>query len=800
MHHTKGLVLARLCDMSSVPYLHGKEFKNVDSNADQVLLNYYRSSLSSKLLEIRHIKSIIIRRVTPEVFNSHKKSYNNIASSLNRTKSGKSYKDTNNSQFSEIQISKTAETIPTSDNKIIQKKIRKGNSSYNLHKSFTSGDINGDKPSSKKITRDDNYLENQASILGTTLFQSPEIRRQHDFQKINEDTFFECFYTINNFLNIDRPYYISRLFPYYTEIADELELHVFSKSATINLFAKNSSKGWKLLKQFHTKLSLLLNLGDNLDLIESKLRYLNNLLLLKLSDDCYYILPNENISYETIKFLKTNYMERMMDKFDNFQFKQRSCSYDQIMSINNYSRCIHDLLHSKLFLNDKITQELKKEKSLHKIMDAQVTLSTSASHLNGVLESKISDNYQLKNRIIQLKKEKENLKAHIMRLKYPPQSNNSELNFNVANETLTLQTENLKLLNLINLEKSRIASLIQYIFPVKEVHGKHDFSLFNTCFPSSLIPRTRSLEESEHNTIIPISIVSSTIIQRLTQISRPHSERLNCLIGYIALIVLTIADIFNIPLRYPIRELGSNSYINDPISDFNNIFTEVDFKNSTHNTNNSSYNTTKSVGKSTTIYPLFICQNATLAVKFTYALLLLRKDLEQLYEVEGIVKIEEFNLLIACKIWLTCVEGYADSIINNESINDINVDYVEEDIETITESNNIFDDNNLIDNNIKTDNKNVNVSNNDKLSSLLKGMSILDKNNRKVSDSSKFSKIFNKSIISDVSNKSSISGISVDSAVSNASSIVNDYNQKMHSDEKIKHIKKHLLKGSGGKM
>lgn len=788
--------------MSSVPYLHGKgiKSKNADLNTDHNLSNYYRSSLSSKLLEIRHIKSIIIKRIRPEPCDYHKNSHSNLPNSINRTKSEKIYESEHNSQPSEIQLSKTLETKQKSDNNITQKKIRKGNSSSNLHKSFTSGTIHNDMANLKKIIKDDNYLESQTSILRTTLFQPPEICRQHDFQKINEDTFFECFYTINDFLNIDRPYYISRLFPYYTEIADELELHIFSKSATINLFVKNSSKDWNLLKQYHLKLSLLINLGDDLDLIESKLRYLNNLLLLKLSDDCYYILPNDNIPYEIVKSLKINYIERMMDKFDNFQFKQRSCSYDQIMTINNYSRCIHDLLRAKLILNDKITEELKNDNSSHKIIDAQVTLSTSTSHLNKALESKISDNYQLKNRILQLKKRKENLETQIMKLKYPSQPNKLEMNFEIANETLTLQNENIKLLYLINLEKSRIASLIQYIFPMKEIQGKHDFSLFNTCFPSSLIPHTRSLEESEHNTIIPISIVSSTIIQRLTQISRPHSERLNSLIGYISLIVLTVADIFNIPLRYPIRELGSNSYINDPISDFNNISTEINSKNFNSNGSNSNYNTT-SIRKSTTIYPLFICQNATLAVKFTYALLLLRKDLEQLYEIEGIVKIEEFNLLIACKIWLKCVEGYADSIINNGNINDINVDYVEEDIEAITENNNnILDNNSVISNNIKNDNESDKIDNHDKLSPLLKGMGKLDKNNRRVSNSSKFSKIFNTSIMSDVSNKSTVSGISAISAVSNASSIVNEYNQKLHSDEKIKHIKKHLLKGSGGKI
>ncbi|KAG0678527.1 hypothetical protein C6P40_004758 [Pichia californica] len=774
--------------MTSVPYLKGETLwsnHTSHNDTDQVLSEYSRSSIPPKLLEIRHIKSIIIRHIGSES-NYLCKTSSDIFEMKKSKKMDKIFSansnDTNKSQNTLPELH--PQNIST---KLSNKIIRKGKSSYNLTKKYDSNTSNISKRRPQNTAIDDNFLSVQAPIVNSSFFEPIEIRRQHESQQINEDNFFHCFYTINEFFNIENPYFISRVFPYYAEIADELEIHVFAKSATVNLYIQRSSNSWKLFKQYHIKLSLLVNLGDDLESIENSLRHINNILLLRLADGCYYILPNESIPLSTIRSLKENYTEKIIEKFDNFQYSETSCSYDQIMTINNLSRCIHDLLHTNQTLDSRISEELKKEDGLHKILDTQNTIQSLNIHLQEVLETKLSHSYQLNSRITQLKKKRDTLKACILQLKYPPVTKSSETCIGIATKTSEIQEENLKLITQINLEKSRIASIIQFIFPMKPIKGKHDFSLFQTCFPASLIPRTKGLDESEHNTIIPISIVSSTIIQRLTQISRPHSERLNSLLGHIAMIVLTVADIFNIPLRYPIRELGSNSYINDTISNFNAIVSTPKIGRPLDDI---------SIAKSTTIYPLFICQNATLAVKFTYALLLLRKNLEQLYEVEGIVKIEEFNLLIACKIWLTCVEGYADDGV------DFNEDIVEEDIETLTDNVRFMESNNSRD---KTPESNgVDIQQDaseygDKLSPLLSGTNLND-GNRRISASSGLSKISNPSILSGMSRDSTVSGVSAVSAVSNASYIVSKYNQKLQSEERIKHIKKHLLKGGGDKI
>ena len=780
--------------MTSVPYLHGGGLRSAEAIAiksDQFLATQFRSSLPSKLLEIRHIKSIVIKRITVKSDDLCKLGGDNFGSDGARLikKRGNEFKTNKQKEMDGTILNANNVLINSADDLAhdkTEKLLRKGKSSYDLNKNFKSEKSTNNKSNGPNKTKDDNYLTNDTPIRNTTLSQPLEIRRQLEFQKINENTFFDCFYTLNNFLNIDDPYFISRVFPSHVELADELEIHVFAKSATINLFVKSESSSWKLSRQYHIKLSLLVNLGDDLDRIESKLKHLKNILLLKFTDDCYYTLPNESISPHIIKSLRSSYLEKIVEKFEDFHYKPSSCSYDQIMTMNNYSRCIHDLLHTKVALDGRISQELTKENSLHKILDKQNTLKTSSEHLDEVVQKKISDNFQLEKKLASIKKQKEELKSRVLQLKYPAELKASETSIGLATEASTIQGENLKLTSLINLEKARITSVIQFIFPMKPIPNKHDFSLFQTCFPSSLIPHTKSFEKSEHSTIIPIPIVSSTIIQRLTQISRSHSERLNSLIGYIALIVLTVADIFNIPLRYPIRELGSSSYIHDPISNFN-VSASSSFPKVLND---------PSAAKSATIYPLFICRNATLAVKFTYALLLLRKDLEQLYEVEGIVKVEEFNLLVACKIWLTCIEGYTDNSIDDaDDMYNTNMGSF---AAGNTTANNEFESPNDGRSAISQDYGSF--RDDGKVSSLLATSFSQMEPKRRVSGCSKFSKFSNASVVSSSSRDLAISGISAISVVSNASSIVNEYNQKLYTEERIKHIKKHLLKGSNGKI
>lgn len=713
---------------------HHSDLDRFDNSTYQCL----KSSISPDLLKIRHIRSILIK---------------NVSEANNESLPQTSVDDLND------QSTKT---------------LKKGKSSHNLkaHSDFGKS-LNVGTTVSNSFKKS-NYKPNQSN----------EIRRQLEFQKVNAKTFFECFYTINDFLNLENPYFISRIFPSHVELSEDLDLKISSKSATINLFLKHESQNWELLKQYHLKLSLLINLGDDLSLILHHLYNIQNLLLLKMSDDCYYILPNNNISKDTINFLKLNDLKKSQVKLETFQYKENSCTFDQIMTMNNYSRCNHDLLFTKYELSNRIADSLNEEDEYHKLIDQKSQLLASIKNLAGLIDYKIQHNYQLKEKVSKLEKLKTQKEERKKKLKYSSKSTNNSIN--VAEETESIQIQNSKLLNLINLEKSRISIIIQFVFPIKQVDNKYDFSLFNTCYPSSLIPKHRSKSlDFEHNSIIPISIISSTIIQKLTQISRPNSERLNSMIGYISLIVMTISHIFNIPLRYPIRFLGSNSYINDPIS--TNI--NMNNNNDALNANNQKLQKLPSLSnlKESSIYPLFICQNATLAVKFTYGLFLLRKNLEQLYDFENIVKIEEFNLLIACKIWLTCIEGYADLSNDDEyedAINGSLEGLTDTELETfIVDNKNGDHDEGEIDDNDDDDDEDDGDDDGDKLSPLLNESLFKFKNSGK----------HNASI---ASKRSNVSGISSVSTESNANLVVNEFNHKLISEERIKHIKKHLLKGS----
>lgn len=749
--------------MTSVPRLPSTILRDDDSNqsSDRELNGtsniQIKAALPAKLLEIRHIRSVFMKRIKYKVEKIDEPECNQ------------------NRYTEELDCD-----ISLEQDKEHLKPLRKGKSSNNLKKSYNDND----KKSASIYFKDDNYLNRELQNSKHLLNMPSQIQQQLDSQKLNNDTFCECMYTINNFLDIEHPYFISRVFSSHVDIEDELDLHIFDNSATFNLYVKSNTNPWFLLRQYHIKLSLLVNLGDDLRKIEKFLFDVDNLLLLKLSDECYYMLPDSNISPDIPKVLKNEYTERTLRKVESFYYKQQMCSYDQIMTMNNYSRCIHDLRNTKLKLDSRINIELNKRDVSHQLVDKKTTYETSLGHLEIVIGHKIKHNNKIEAKILKLKERRDFLKRKIEQLKNPPILADSE-KIDIATQTTSVQMENETIELQVNLEKAKISSVIQYIFPIEDVNNDHKFSLFQTCFPSSLIPRNSiySIHNPDELTIIPISTISNNIIQRLTQISKSQCERLNSLIGYISLIIVTIADIFRISLRYPIRFLGSTTYINDYIS-------KLQGSNSEQQMNNNPVN------QSTSIYPLFICQNATLAIKFTYGLLLLRKDLEQLFEVEKIVKIDEFNLLTACKIWLICVEGYSDivsyggNLAESEDDTIINLDSSKD--FTISDQPHEESPNFSI---ILNDDNNTSNNTEEPISQYRKKRVTFDHSN-KPSYSNTFSNI---SIHSKLSRKSTVSGISAVSAVSNASSIVTDYNNKLLSEERIKHIKKHLLKGTNGK-
>lgn len=799
--------------MTSVPHLSGR-LQNGQSHCTNHSNDVWRyrysglkSSIPPSLIKVSDIRTIVIQNLCDTRLDD-------ASSGLKRYSQGRLEGGGGNGSDDEKNYYSKAPSMKTPSASAGTTLLRKGKSSYNL-KSQSSTKIHEDICS--KSEKND-----KMRCVQPILNKAMEIRRQLEFQALNDEAFFQCFYTLNNFLNIEEPYFISRLFPVHVDLADELELKIPSKSITINLFVKHESQNWKLLKQYHIKMSFLINLGDDIDAIKKELHQIHNLLLIRMSDDCYYILPNEQLSSDSVERLEESYYRKTLDRIELLNYRTNTCTYDQILTMNNYSRCICDLKGTKNSLNSQITKEFKNQNSYYTLTEKHRFISSSNSHLQDVVSQKVAHNYQLEQKLEKLKRQCQKLKSRILKLKYPPETNMNAIT--IAEESEDIQVANFKLTIEINHEKARISSIIQFIFPMHPIKGKYDFSLFQTSFPEFLTAKQNKFEDSQNKLGVPISILSTSIIQKITQISRPNSERLNALIGYITLIIVTIADIFKIPLRYNIRYLGSSSYITDSITNSN--------KTSSTATMNSRTETT-SASKNSQIYPLFICQNATLAVKFTYGLLLLRKNIEQLYETEKIMKIEESNLLVACKIWLTCIDGYTDLVengTNGESlvetgnyISDPNSDNTNsglDDIQDYNDSTNSSGDRNNTNNTNNMDLMGHTTKRDDftagikaetpifgdlhEQNSYLHSVSPLIKasvrslsSGRRVSNASKFSKFTNSS---ELSRETAISRVSLISAEPSANFVVNEHNSRLVSEERIKHIKKHLLKGSGRTM
>ncbi|GME86107.1 unnamed protein product [Ambrosiozyma monospora] len=194
--------------MASVPHLQRPTH---DKLSNRLQLNdLLRCSIQPDQRRLRHIKSLIIQNVKYKGSNNHERNSSNTNS-----------KGLNNGKSAKQQLKTVGDLIERSNNSI--------------------------------------------QILGL----NNKLERQLQLQELNASTFYDCFYTINGFMDIEDPIYISPIFKKEFEISEELNfLGLNRNSITINLFIKYNSK-WCLLRQFHIKLSFLVNLGDNLDLINN---------------------------------------------------------------------------------------------------------------------------------------------------------------------------------------------------------------------------------------------------------------------------------------------------------------------------------------------------------------------------------------------------------------------------------------------------------------------------------------------------------------------------------------------------
>lgn len=675
-------------------------------------ISLFPSCIQPRLLNLSHVRSILIRNIKVQ--------------ERQREFPKTHFKDRNRENSIDIDFrERDWEHV----------RIRKGRSTHSLRLSITKNETEGGNDEAK---------------VPVFAAQPEEVRKQVELQEYYNMAFFECFFTVSLFLNDNNPYFISRLFEPNVDVEEDLSLPFKSGPVTISLYLRQlEDDKWKLHNQVHLNFTMLVNLGDEYPLIERKLCDTENLLVLRMSDGCYYTMQNKRLNNEAVSILQSTFRKKMEDRSIHFNHLQNSCTFDQIMILNNYSRCLHDLKNTTRILIQRINAECSNEETRNRILETIDYKKSRVENYKELISAKQSINNDLGEKITELKNLRDVLKAKIQQLNQIRELQEKDCVENAEKLQLLVQS-NEKLNSQIHKGKSDICKIIQFIFPIEPFKRKYNFSLFGISIPQALTPsRTLSLELKKEG-IIPVYSTPDATIQKVAQLPKSKMDPINALFGYISLMILKLADILQVPIRYPIKYLGSNSYIVDPITSWNS---------------SSGKNQSK-------IYPLFICQNITLAVKFTYALLLLSKNLEQLYEAENITKVEDTSLLTSLKIWLTCVEGYTDA----QTYENERVIVEEEEPAGHDILKNLFSgDSNYHESSIYTTDRKSGGA-------------------RRISNLSKQS---NGSVITLASKRSSASGMSTSSLESGPNLVVSKYKDLKSSDERIKHIKRHLLKGSG---
>ncbi|KAG7823950.1 hypothetical protein KL909_002687 [Ogataea angusta] len=448
-----------------------------------------------------------------------------------------------------------------------------------------------------QLSRNEEFSSQDKLQLG-----SDPVERQLEIQAINKRMFLECFFTVNHFLDTKTPFYISRVFSDSVHICDDIQLSSLSlKSFTINLYAKIDTD-WKLLVRYNVKLSFLVNLGSDYEVIESKLRNEPNLLLLKLNDDCYYVQSSTYLPREVIKDLETYHLNKSAR---SYLHEEPTCTFDQIMKLNNLTVCLVDLLSSKKVLTDKIESLLRNScppKSNPVAINCLKTLIDNQKLSNKLLKQQIY-------RLTDIQRAKQCETRHALLTEYKRED--------YAHYSLDLES----ISSQISKEKSRIANTLLTIFPIT-ISDSLEFSLFGYRLPQSL---------------------------NYLKMTRIEMEKTNALLGIVVFLVIKLSNYLDVPLRYPLKFLGSNSYITDPVSKMQTKLR---------------------------VYPLFVVQNSNLAIRFEFGLSLLLKNLQQVFESENLSKLDDHDLLANLKVLLTCIatdDGLElnDYLVTKDKVNTI---------------------------------------------------------------------------------------------------------------------------------
>lgn len=453
-----------------------------------------------------------------------------------------------------------------------------------------------------------NYQNNEP-LLNDYQGGSIEVKRQLHAQEITSNNLFDCFYTLNEFMNLNDPFYISRAFSDLMSLQEEVDFDIpHGKAFTVNLFLKLEGH-WNLLTQFHVMMSCLVSLGNDLDLIWKSIKKCTNLLLIRLSDHCYYTIPDGTVSDSVCSSLQQNYCKKMQSRaITLYHSRQPTCSYDQIMKLDNLRMCIDDLLAIKRNLCCSIKQLLNKKRKIYNYESSERLIKAEIAQLKQLLKNKEYTNISLHRHIDKLQKYQHSPISVLI----DSSSNKHDLKDKCAMYLVKIDEMSISL----NLEKSRISKDLLFIFPIKSYTKTSSpkkgtiYELFGIHFP--LVPSKKWL------------------VNKLLLLPRSQMSRFNALIGYMVLIIAQLSRYLRVTLTSPLRFFGSDSYIYDP--------TSINLKNH--------------------IFPLFITQNSTLIVRFSYGLYLLTRDIDQLFTSEGLYETNNYNILSKIKILLSYMEDY----------------------------------------------------------------------------------------------------------------------------------------------
>ncbi len=485
-------------------------------------------------------------------------------------------------------------------------------------KCYADGTVHGVLPSQKECDSLERVLDNDQDILN----QENPIKKQKILQELRDTTFFDTFYTLNKFMDIDSPFYISRIFHGGTNIQEDVNFEEINEnSLSLNLLINYKGK-WCFLNQYHIMLPLMKCIGDDLKKINRLFWKKPNFLTIKFSDNCCYIPSNSNVPKDVINTLQKRQIQRSQQKAKMLcPSRLTTCTYDQIMKLNNLRTCVKDLVNIKKTICDQLHFTTR---SANARPENRRVILSSIDALESTLDNKQLYNVELSRRIGYMRlsiNQKKNLINNILNpsLKYYPKPRIDSIE-NDLRDNLS-QFDQIE--DDINIEKARIAKDILYIFPIQRVSTPNSSSL------------KKNYELLGYK--FPPSSTRHRLLSILIKLQRAQMLRLSALTGYISYIINLYAHYLRVTLRYPIRYLGSRSYIRDFVS-----------PKATKNG----------------VFPLFLTQNTTLALKFTYGLMLLTSDLEQLFNNEQLYKIDDLNLLFNLHTFLQGMATYGTNFEN----------------------------------------------------------------------------------------------------------------------------------------